>query len=80
LQVVLQNLLGSHRLCLVLDLDHTLVNSAKFSEVDADWEYRLEQLAAEQVGGQGDGMISLEANELSDYLRSTTLQLDLPTA
>jgi predicted HAD superfamily phosphohydrolase YqeG len=50
LQVVLQNLLSSHRLCLVLDLDHTLVNSAKFSEVDADWEYRLEQLAAEQVG------------------------------
>jgi predicted HAD superfamily phosphohydrolase YqeG len=47
--VVLQDLLGSHRLCLVLDLDHTLVNSAKFSEVDADWEYRLEQLAAEQV-------------------------------
>ncbi|KAF6256557.1 HAD-like domain-containing protein [Scenedesmus sp. NREL 46B-D3] len=49
LQVVLQKLLGSHRLCLVLDLDHTLVNSAKFSEVDADWEYRLEQLAAEQL-------------------------------
>lgn len=53
LQLVLQGLLSSRRLCLVLDLDHTLVNSAKFSEVDADWEYRLEQLAAEQVGVVG---------------------------
>jgi predicted HAD superfamily phosphohydrolase YqeG len=28
LQVVLQKLLGSHRLCLLLDLDHTLVSMA----------------------------------------------------
>jgi hypothetical protein len=32
-QLVLQGLLSVHRLVLVLDLDHTLVNSAKFSEV-----------------------------------------------
>eukprot|EP00878_Enallax_costatus_P015641 GHUV01016386.1.p1 GENE.GHUV01016386.1~~GHUV01016386.1.p1 ORF type:complete len:554 (+),score=207.91 GHUV01016386.1:103-1662(+) len=49
LQVVLQQLLGSRRLCLVLDLDHTLVNSAKFAEVDGDWEFKLEQLAADQL-------------------------------
>lgn len=49
MQAVLQQLLGSQRLCLVLDLDHTLVNSAKFAEVDADWEFKLEQLAADQV-------------------------------
>eukprot|EP00775_Hariotina_reticulata_P011392 gene11392-11540_t len=36
-------------LVLVLDLDHTLVNSAKFSEVDAEWEYKLEHLAADQL-------------------------------
>lgn len=49
MQIVLQQLLGGRRLCLVLDLDHTLVNSAKFSEVDGDWEFKLEQLAADQV-------------------------------
>lgn len=42
-------LLESHRLVLVLDLDHTLVNSVKFSEVDAEWEYKLEQQVAQQV-------------------------------
>lgn len=30
------------RLCLVLDLDHTLVNSARFGEVDADQTAQLE--------------------------------------
>jgi hypothetical protein len=46
----MSRLLESRRLVLVLDLDHTLVNSVKFSEVDAEWEYRLEQTVAEQVG------------------------------
>ncbi|KAL3677432.1 hypothetical protein R1sor_027380 [Riccia sorocarpa] len=29
------------KLCLVLDLDHTLLNSAKFSEIEPEWEHRL---------------------------------------
>jgi RNA polymerase II C-terminal domain phosphatase-like 3/4 len=45
----MSRLLEARRLVLVLDLDHTLVNSVKFSEVDAEWEYRLEQTVAEQV-------------------------------
>lgn len=48
-QVVMSRLLDSRRLVLVLDLDHTLVNSVKFSEVDPEWEYKLEQTVAEQV-------------------------------
>ncbi|XP_024362469.1 uncharacterized protein [Physcomitrium patens] len=31
------------KLCLVLDLDHTLLNSAKFSEIEPEWEARLRQ-------------------------------------
>ncbi|KAG0555421.1 hypothetical protein KC19_12G168000 [Ceratodon purpureus] len=29
------------KLCLVLDLDHTLLNSAKFAEIEPEWEARL---------------------------------------
>ncbi|CAK9221117.1 unnamed protein product [Sphagnum troendelagicum] len=29
------------KLCLVLDLDHTLLNSAKFAEIEPEWEPRL---------------------------------------
>ncbi|KAK9805165.1 hypothetical protein WJX72_003091 [[Myrmecia] bisecta] len=35
------SLLREKRLCLVLDLDHTLVNSAKFSEIAPELEVRL---------------------------------------
>jgi hypothetical protein len=45
----MSRLLESRRLVLVLDLDHTLVNSVKFNEVDQEWEYKLEQTVAEQV-------------------------------
>jgi hypothetical protein len=48
-QGVMSRLLESRRLVLVLDLDHTLVNSVKFNEVDQEWEYKLEQTVAEQV-------------------------------
>ncbi|KAK9837308.1 hypothetical protein WJX81_005341 [Elliptochloris bilobata] len=37
-----KTLLRQQRLCLVLDLDHTLVNSARFDEVDAELAGRLE--------------------------------------
>ncbi|KAI5069624.1 hypothetical protein GOP47_0015925 [Adiantum capillus-veneris] len=30
------------KLCLVLDLDHTLLNSAKFSEIEVEWEAKLQ--------------------------------------
>lgn len=30
------------KLCLVLDLDHTLLNSAKFTEIEGDWEAKLQ--------------------------------------
>lgn len=30
------------KLCLVLDLDHTLLNSAKFSEIEGEWEAKLQ--------------------------------------
>lgn len=61
-QGVMSRLLDSHRLVLVLDLDHTLVNSVKFNEVDPEWEYKLEQQVAEQVrqdmqgGGEEQGL------------------------
>lgn len=68
-QLVLQQLLSGRRLVLVLDLDHTLLNSAKFAEVDGEWEYKLETLAAEQVrpaqasrpAGQSRGCCSASA-------------------
>lgn len=54
LQQELEDLLKSQQLCLVLDLDHTLLNSAKFSEVDREWEYKLESLAAAQTSLPSD--------------------------
>jgi hypothetical protein len=45
----IEGLLMSRRLCLVLDLDHTLVNSAKFAEIDPEVEYRLQDMLAGQV-------------------------------
>eukprot|EP00250_Pteridium_aquilinum_P016627 c23204_g1_i1 orf=867-5330(-) len=30
------------KLCLVLDLDHTLLNSAKFTEIEGEWEAKLQ--------------------------------------
>ncbi|KAH7276279.1 hypothetical protein KP509_39G000800 [Ceratopteris richardii] len=30
------------KLCLVLDLDHTLLNSAKFTEIEEEWETKLQ--------------------------------------
>jgi hypothetical protein len=50
LQVAMRELLEQRKLCLVLDLDHTLVNSVKFNEVDPEWEFKLEQMVAQQVG------------------------------
>lgn len=50
LQVAMRELLEQRKLCLVLDLDHTLVNSVKFGEVDPEWEFKLEQMVAQQVG------------------------------
>ncbi|MCO5603120.1 hypothetical protein L7F22_057266 [Adiantum nelumboides] len=32
----------ARKLCLVLDLDHTLLNSAKFSEIEVEWEAKLQ--------------------------------------
>jgi hypothetical protein len=49
LQVGIEGLLRSRRLCLVLDLDHTLINSAKFGEVEPEVEYRLQDMLADQV-------------------------------
>lgn len=37
------------KLCLVLDLDHTLLNSARFSEVDPALAQRLEQRCASEA-------------------------------
>jgi hypothetical protein len=63
----MEALLKSQRLCLVLDLDHTLVNSAKFGEIEPDVEYILQDMLAQQVsrglirrreplpGGSGQG-------------------------
>lgn len=34
-------MLNARKLCLVLDLDHTLLNSAKFTEIDEEWEALL---------------------------------------
>lgn len=31
----------ARKLCLVLDLDHTLLNSAKFTEIEEEWEAKL---------------------------------------
>lgn len=46
-----KELLRRRRLCLVLDLDHTLLNSVKFSEVDVNTELALQQrLKAEREG------------------------------
>lgn len=45
-------MLGSRRLVLVLDLDHTLLNSAREAEISADHLSRLQaalQAQAEQV-------------------------------
>lgn len=40
------------KLCLVLDLDHTLVNSSKYNEVEPELAARLqEQLSAEAMAG-----------------------------
>jgi predicted HAD superfamily phosphohydrolase YqeG len=50
LQLGMQELLRAQKLCLVLDLDHTLVNSVKFNEIEREWEFKLEQAAAAQVG------------------------------
>ncbi|KAK9832338.1 hypothetical protein WJX74_007130 [Apatococcus lobatus] len=45
-------LLQKRKLCLVLDLDHTLVNSSKYNEVEPELAARLqEQLNAEAMAG-----------------------------
>jgi hypothetical protein len=49
----MEALLKARKLCLVLDLDHTLVNSAKFGEIEPDVEYILQDLLAQQVRGGG---------------------------
>ena len=41
--------LRQSKLCLILDLDHTLVNSARFAEVDAPTAALLEQQEREQA-------------------------------
>lgn len=51
LQRGLSALLAARRLVLVLDLDHTLVNSARFGEVAPEVEYRLQGMLVDQVGG-----------------------------
>lgn len=38
-----------HKLCLVLDLDHTLINSARFSEVDPEHEAMLRSHQANEA-------------------------------
>jgi predicted HAD superfamily phosphohydrolase YqeG len=48
-QASLRRLLAARRLVVVLDLDHTLLNSIKLGEVTPEVDYKLEQLAAEQA-------------------------------
>ncbi|BBN00507.1 RNA polymerase II C-terminal domain phosphatase-like 3/4 [Marchantia polymorpha subsp. ruderalis] len=50
------------KLCLVLDLDHTLLNSAKFSEIEPEWEHRLR--IAEAAERSRTNRESLERREL----------------
>ena len=47
-------LLSKQKLCLVLDLDHTLLNSARFSEVDPEAEATLHQRLATESSQQPD--------------------------
>ena len=52
------------KLCLVLDLDHTLVNSTKFMEVEPALQARLqEQLTAEARAGLDASQTGLHAME-----------------
>ena len=46
---LLKSICRQRRLCLVLDLDHTLVNSAKFEEVGAELAALLETLSAKDA-------------------------------
>lgn len=49
---------NARKLCLVLDLDHTLLNSAKFTEIEEEWEARLranEAMECNKVSKEGVG-------------------------
>ncbi|CAM6083422.1 unnamed protein product [Calypogeia fissa] len=50
------------KLCLVLDLDHTLLNSAKFSEIEPEWDQRLR--AAETAERNRTARDGVERREL----------------
>ena len=72
--------LGLHRqkkLCLVLDLDHTLINSAHFPEVDAPTLAALqERLAAEasSVNGQAVAQHKLGHQQIRDTSASAVVR------
>ncbi|KAJ7201507.1 hypothetical protein O6H91_Y492700 [Diphasiastrum complanatum] len=55
-----ERMLSAKKLCLVLDLDHTLLNSAKFSEIDQEWEQRLRVTEAAERNRDGNNSMRRE--------------------
>ncbi|KAJ7518981.1 hypothetical protein O6H91_20G017800 [Diphasiastrum complanatum] len=49
-------MLHAGKLCLVLDLDHTLLNSAKFSEIEPEWKHKLCAIQSKYRSRHGNGV------------------------